>query len=103
MTVTKRFASFFFALFVLAMAGCASTATRNGPGGYVDDAYLTTKVKAAIVSEPDLKATEIHVETFQGTVQLSGFVSTREAAARADAVARNVEGVKMIKNDLRLK
>jgi osmotically-inducible protein OsmY len=103
MTITKRFAAFFFCLAVLAMAGCASTATRNGPGGYVDDALITTKVKAALIEEPNLKAAEIKVKTFKGTVQLSGFVNTQEAIDRADTVARGVEGVKAVKNDLLLK
>lgn len=103
MNITKRFAALFFSLFVLAMAGCASTATQNGPGGYVDDAVITTKVKAAIVAEPNLKATDINVETFKGTVQLSGFVNSQEAAARAGTVARGVAGVQTVKNDLRLK
>jgi osmotically-inducible protein OsmY len=107
MTMTKRFtsgfASAFLALFLLSMAGCASTPTQNGPGGYIDDTVITTKVKAAIVKEPNLKASEINVETFKGTVQLSGFVATQEAAARAGTVAREVEGVKAVKNDIRLK
>ncbi|HWZ48127.1 MAG TPA: BON domain-containing protein, partial [Herbaspirillum sp.] len=70
---------------------------------YIDDAYLTTKVKAAIVKEPNLKATEIKVVTFKGTVQLSGFVNSKEAIDRAGVVARGVEGVKAVKNDLLLK
>lgn len=69
----------------------------------MDDAVITTKVKAAIVKEPNLKATEINVETFKGTVQLSGFVNTREAVSRAGAVASGVEGVKSVKNDIQVK
>lgn len=103
MNIIKRFAAVFFAFSLLAVAGCASTSTQNGPGGYVDDAVITTKVKAAIVKEPNLKATEINVETFKGTVQLSGFVATKEAASRAGAVASGVEGVKSVKNDIRVK
>jgi osmotically-inducible protein OsmY len=103
MTNIKRLAAALFALSLLAVAGCASTPTQNGPGGYVDDAYLTTKVKAAIVKEPNLKATEINVETFKGTVQLSGFVNSKEAIERAGTVASNVEGVKAVKNDLHVK
>jgi osmotically-inducible protein OsmY len=103
MTFIKRLAAALFALSLLAVAGCASTPTQNGPGGYVDDAYLTTKVKAAIVREPNLKATEIKVDTFKGTVQLSGFVNTQEAIDRAGTVAGSVEGVKAVKNDLVVK
>ena len=103
MTIIKRLAAALFALSLLAVAGCASTPTQNSPAGYVDDAYITTKVKAEILKEPNLKATEINVETFKGTVQLSGFVSTKEAIERAGTVARNVEGVKAVKNDLHVK
>ncbi|RXZ33199.1 BON domain-containing protein [Oxalobacteraceae bacterium CAVE-383] len=103
MNIIKRLAAVLFAFSLLAIAGCASTPTQNGPGGYVDDAVITTKVKAAIVKEPNLKATEINVETFKGTVQLSGFVNTREAVERAGAVASGVEGVKAVKNDIHVK
>ncbi|HWZ48139.1 MAG TPA: BON domain-containing protein [Herbaspirillum sp.] len=103
MTIIKRLAAALFALSLLAVAGCASTPTQNGPGGYIDDAYLTTKVKAAIVKEPNLKATEIKVVTFKGTVQLSGFVDSKEAIERAGVVARGVEGVKAVQNDLIVK
>jgi hypothetical protein len=63
-------------LFIATTLGCASTATHEGTGEYVDDTVITTKVKAAILNEPSLKSAEINVETFKGVVQLSGFVST---------------------------
>jgi osmotically-inducible protein OsmY len=103
MNIIKRLAPVLFAFSLLAVAGCSSTPTQNSTGGYVDDAMITTKVKAAIVKEPNLKATEINVETFKGTVQLSGFVNTKEAVARAGAVASGVEGVKAVKNNIQLK
>ena len=103
MTIIKRFAAVLFAFSLLAVAGCASTATQNGPGGYVDDSYLTTKVKAEILKEPNLKSTEINVETFKGTVQLSGFVDSQAAIDRAGTVAMRVEGVKSVKNDLHVR
>lgn len=103
MKTIKRLAAVLFAFSLLAVASCASTATQNGPGGYVADAVITTKVKAAIVKEPKLKATEIHVETFKGTVQLSGFVNTKQAVSRAGAMASGVEGVKSVKNDIQVK
>ena len=69
----------------------------------MDDAALTTKVKAAIFNEPTLKSAEINVETFKGVVQLSGFVSSAAAQTRAVAVAQDVLGVKSVKDDMRLK
>ncbi len=88
---------------LLAASGCASTRTHEGTGQYVDDSVITTKVKTAILAEPGLKVSEINVETFKGIVQLSGFVSTRGDVESAIRLARNVEGVKSVKNDMQLK
>ena len=90
-------------VFLTAALGCASTATHEGTGEYVDDTVITTKVKAAILNEPSLKSAEINVETFKGVVQLSGFVSSAANETTAIAVTRNVGGVKSVKNDMRLK
>jgi osmotically-inducible protein OsmY len=60
-------------------------------------------VKAAVFGEPSLKSAEINVETFKGVVQLSGFVSSQADINKAVAVARSVQGVKSVKNDMRLK
>ena len=88
---------------VLSVTACAPTATRESPGEYVGDAAETTKVKAALVKEFGVKASEINVETFRGVVQLSGFVDTQDVADRAVAAASRVGGVKSVKNDMRLK
>jgi osmotically-inducible protein OsmY len=91
-------------ILLLAMTlGCASTAKQEGTGEYVDDTVITGKVKAAIFDEPSLKSAEINVETFKGIVQLSGFVSSAANQTTAMQVARNVSGVKSVKNDMRLK
>jgi len=99
----KRFCAFFFAVLLVSMLGCASTPKQEGTGEYVDDTVITTKVKAAIFNEPTLKSAEINVETFKGTVQLSGFVSSRADIDKAVAVARGINGVTSVKNDMRLK
>src|SRR3989339_856407 len=96
----KRFATFFFALALASILGCASTSTQEGTGEYVDDTVITTKVKAAIFGEPTLKSTEIKVETFKGVVQLSGFVSSAAMANKAVEVARKVGGGTSGKNDM---
>jgi hyperosmotically inducible protein len=83
--------------------GCASTATHESTGQYVDDVTLTTKVKTAIFNEPTLKSAEINVETFKGVVQLSGFVSSAAAETKAVEVARGVAGVVSVRNDMRVK
>jgi hyperosmotically inducible protein len=93
----------FFAIVLAALMGCASTATQEGTGEYVDDAVITTKVKAEIFNEPSLKSAEINVETFKGMVQLSGFVNSQDDINRAVRVARSVKGVVSVRNDMRLK
>lgn len=92
-----------FLALLLAISGCASTSKEKSTGEYLDDAVITTKVKAAFVEDDDLKATEIQVETFKGVVQLSGFVANASHIGRAEQVARKVKGVKSVKNDIRVK
>lgn len=103
MTLSNRFTVFFSALFLASLLGCAPTAKKEGTGEYVDDTVITTKVKAAIISDPSLKATEINVETFKGKVQLSGFVNSQSDINKAVEIARGVKGVVEVKNDMRLK
>jgi len=91
------------AVAVTAFAGCAATPTTESAGQYMDDTAITTKVKAAIFNDPTLKSAEINVETFKGEVQLSGFVGTQDDIRKAVTVAKDVNGVKSVKNDMRLK
>jgi osmotically-inducible protein OsmY len=91
-------------LLVLAViAGCAATRTQESTGQYVDDSTITAKVKAAIFDDPALKVFDISVETFKGTVQLSGFVNSAEIRSRAAVVASRVSGVQSVKNNLLVK
>jgi len=99
----KHFSALFLAVLLMSVPGCASTSTQEGTGGYIDDSVITAKVKTAIFNEPSLKVLEINVETFKGTVQLSGFASSRADISKAAEVARGVGGVKSVKNDMRLK
>ena len=100
---TNYLSAAFLALTLVTAVGCASSAKQEGTGEYVDDSVITSKVKAAILNEPTLKVAEINVETFKGTVQLSGFVSSQAAANRAVELASRVNGVTSVKNDMRLK
>jgi osmotically-inducible protein OsmY len=95
----------FLACFALitSFMGCASTRTHEGTGEYVDDSAITTKVKAAIFSDPALKVLQINVETFKGMVQLSGFVDSELSSTKAADVAGRVKGVAAVKNDLIVK
>jgi osmotically-inducible protein OsmY len=103
MTLVPRFKTILAGAFLLALAACASTAKQEGTGEYVDDSVITTKVKAALVADPKVKATEVNVETFKGTVQLSGFVESRDSAQKAIEIARGVKGVREIKNSMVVK
>jgi osmotically-inducible protein OsmY len=104
MIMTKRIATAIFtATVAFTIVGCSSTPNRESTGEYIDDAAITTKVKAAFAADPNVKATEINVETYQGDVQLSGFVSQPQDAQRAADIARGVKGVTSVKNDIRVK
>jgi osmotically-inducible protein OsmY len=84
-------------------SGCAATATKESTGEFVDDATITTKVKAAFIKDEVIKAFDVTVETFKGTVQLSGFVDTGEEKSRAAAIARGVSGVRDVENKITVK
>lgn len=103
MTRTKSISGFIAAILLSAVVGCAGTEKQEGTGEFIDDSVITTKVKAAILNEPTLKVAEINVETFKGVVQLSGFVRSQANMNEAVALARRVDGVKSVKDDMRLK
>lgn len=89
---------------MMTIAACTSSSrTTESTGEYVDDAVITSKVKAALVGDSGLKSYEIGVETFKDTVQLSGFVNSAQVKARAGEVAAGVSGVKSIRNNLVVK
>ena len=83
--------------------GCAATSTSESTGQYVDDSAITTKVKAALIKDETVSGTAIKVETFKGTVQLSGFVNTATEKARAENIAAGIAGVKSVENKLTVK
>jgi osmotically-inducible protein OsmY len=80
------------------IAGCASTSTEQSTGQAIDDGVVTAKVKAKLIEDPMTKAHQIGVETFKGTVQLTGFVESNQARTRALQLAKEVEGVKQVKD-----
>ena len=90
-------------MLIATFAACASTRTRESAGEYVDDSVITTKVKSLLAEDDFLKSFQIGVETYQGTVQLSGFVNSRQAVDKADEITKSVKGVKSVKNNLIVK
>jgi osmotically-inducible protein OsmY len=103
MSYTKRFTTACLVALLTVAVGCAATSKQEGTGEYIDDTVITGKVKAAVLNEPTLKSAEINVETFKGVVQLSGFVRSQADINKAVEVARTVNGVKSVKNDMRVK
>jgi osmotically-inducible protein OsmY len=99
MKIAHRLQAACVAVMIAALTACAPTAKQEGTGEYVDDSVITTKVKAAFAEDPQVKATEVKVETFKGTVQLSGFVDSKASAQRAVELAHQVAGVKSVKDD----
>jgi len=85
------------------LAACSTDPTQRKVAVVFSDTAITTKVKAALAGDPDVKGRDVSVETFRGTVQLSGFVSSPESAARAADLARQVDGVRNVQNDLSVK
>jgi osmotically-inducible protein OsmY len=103
MSMLKRFSALFIVALMVSALGCASQSEPQSPGAYMGDSWITTKVKTAIFNEPSLKVAQINVETYKGVVQLSGFVDSAASQAKAVEVARAVQGVTSVKNDMRLR
>ncbi|MDH5857937.1 BON domain-containing protein [Lampropedia aestuarii] len=87
----------------LASTGCAVARDQQTVGSYIDDATLTTQVKAKLAQSPDTSAMAISVETLNGEVQLSGFAKNAQEKARAGEIARSVDNVKGVKNNLTIR
>lgn len=88
------------ALSLLALAGCAVVRNQSTPGEYVDDAVLSTQIKSRFAQDPIVSASALEVESLRGTVQLSGFARSQDEKDRAGALAREVPGVKEVRNDI---
>jgi hyperosmotically inducible protein len=88
------------ALILLVASGCAVQRGQESVGAYVDDAAITTSIKSSFVSDKAVDASNIHVETLNGTVMLSGFAKDATEKETAESIARNVNGVKAVKNEI---
>jgi osmotically-inducible protein OsmY len=84
-------------MLIATFAACTSTRTHESAGEYVDDSIITNKVKSLLGADDFFKSFEISVETYQGTVQLSGFVDSHKAVNKAGEIVRSVKGVKSIR------
>lgn len=84
----------------LFLAACANTGHEQSAGEYMSDAALTTRVKSALLRTEDINSMDIEVETYNGHVQLSGFVDSDWQVSKAEEVARSISGVKKVTNSL---
>ncbi len=88
------------AIVLLTTSGCAVTRGQESVGAYVDDASITTAVKAKMVKSDQVDANAIKVETLNGTVMLSGFAKNALEKSTAESIAMDTKGVKHVKNEI---
>jgi osmotically-inducible protein OsmY len=85
------------------VTGCAGDRYHDSTGESIDDSSTTMRVKHALGEDAEYKYSDVNVTTFKGTVQLSGFVDTSAQKSRAADIAKNVEGVKDVDNNITVK
>jgi osmotically-inducible protein OsmY len=100
MPIRTSLAAMVTALVLLGMTGCAVTRGQETMGAYVDDTSITTTIKSRFVAHKDVAAMSIRVETLNGTVMLSGFAKNQTEKDTAEGLARGVNGVKAIRNEI---
>lgn len=83
---------------ILGLAGCAGSGQKTG--AYVDDSWITTKVKSEMIADHQVDARNIKVETADGVVTLGGTASNWTEANKAAEIARKVKGVRWVENDI---
>jgi hyperosmotically inducible periplasmic protein len=88
------------AIVMLTATGCAVSRGQQTTGAYIDDATITTQVKAKMLESPAVAGTSISVETLNGTVMLSGFAKSTAEKSAAENIARGVSGVRLVKNEI---
>jgi hyperosmotically inducible protein len=85
-----------------ALSACAATPAHESTGAAIDDAAITAKVKAALVADPATKARDIHVKTYHGVVQLSGFVNSKDERDDAMQLASHQAGVQHVDDEMQI-
>ena len=100
MFVRTTLAAAVAAFALITATGCAVTRGQETVGAYVDDTTITTQVKSRFIENKDVDASSIRVETLNGTVMLSGFAKNSTERETAESIARKVNGVKSVKNEI---
>ena len=103
MNTRNSLATIAASIVLLVASGCAVTRGQETVGAYVDDTAITTAVKGRYIDNKDVDASSIRVETLNGTVMLSGFAKSAAEKSSAEAVARKVDGVKSVKNEIAIR
>lgn len=103
MNTRHTLAAVISAVVLLSATGCAVTRGQETVGAYVDDTAITTSVKARFVDNRDVDASAISVETLNGTVMLSGFAKSANEKVTAETIARKVNGVRSVKNEIAIR
>jgi hyperosmotically inducible protein len=88
---------------VTMVTGCAGDRYHQSTGEAIDDHGISGRVKSALSNDAEYKYEGVDVDTFKGTVQLSGFVDTHAQKSRAASIARSIEGVKDVENNITVK
>lgn len=101
MNVLKQL--FLVTLLGFMLAGCATKPGAKSTGEVVDDAVITTKIKSALLADPDVSGLAIDVDTYKGQVTLTGNVKSGAQITRAEDIARKTKGVVSVKNNLQIK
>lgn len=103
MTIRNTLAAALAAAVLIGATGCAVSRGQQTVGGYVDDAGITTLVKSRMLEDKQVAGTSISVETLNGTVMLSGFAKSATEKMAAERIARGVNGVKMVQNEITIR
>jgi len=88
---------------VTTTSGCAGDKYNRSTGQYIDDKSLVMRVKRALNDNPEYKYSDVNVDAFRGTVQLNGFVNTSDQKSKAEELAKSVQGVEKVVNNLTVK
>ncbi|MDD2920168.1 BON domain-containing protein [Rhodoferax sp.] len=100
MIIRTTLAAVISAVALLTVSGCAVVREQETVGAYIDDTTITTQVKSRLLENKDVAGTSISVETLNGVVMLSGFAKSATEKATAESIARKVNGVKSVKNEI---
>ena len=103
MNIRNALTAIVAAVVVLSASGCAVTRGQQTTGAYVDDSVITTQIKSRMLEDKNVAGTSISVETLNGTVMLSGFAKSAMERSTAERIARDVNGVKSVKNEITIR